>query len=135
MNLLDNHCWPYYNGLILLPWFLNDGSFTIFTLIILFSVLLSTFSASSAKCWKQHPDLALNVVQFSLLLIHILISELSVNVSCFWWYSQNNLQYLIQNLIYQVFSIYNSTKELVFSIYCFYVILIYFPNIVDAKIT
>ena len=39
LNRVDNHCWQYYNELILLQWFLNDEHICNFT----FSYL--TFSA------------------------------------------------------------------------------------------
>ena len=44
---------------------------------------------------------------------------------CFWWYTQNNIDYLIQNMTQQVIQNFHSTLELIFRIYCFSIIFLY----------
>ena len=40
--------------------------------------------------------------------------KISVSVSCFSWYTQNNFEYLIQNMILQAIRVYDSMLELIF---------------------
>ena len=56
-------------------------------------------------------QLVTNVTQF---YIHILIEGLSVFLRAFLKYIQNNLEYIIQNMIHQVIQILHSMSELRF---------------------
>ena len=40
--------------------------------------------------------------------------KISVSVSCFSWHTQNNFEYLIQNMILQAIRVYDSMLELIF---------------------
>ena len=50
----------------------------------------------------------------SVLFMYIIIEGLSVTVSCVVRYTQNNLEYLIQNMIHQVIQTHHSMSELIF---------------------
>ena len=111
LNLVDNHYWQYYNELILTS---RCGPFSPFlSLVILFSVLPSNFIASGVKSSRLHPFLILNVILVSILFKYIFTDGLYF-LHVFFKFVQNNLKYLIQNMIHQVIQIYHSMLKQIF---------------------
>ena len=110
------------------------GSFSPFSsLVILLLVLQSNFIVSGIKSLILYPVLISNVNLFTVLFTYIFIKNYQFFLHVlFFKYTQNNLEYLIQNMICQVIQIYHSTswyyKFIVFNL--FYICSI----IVNAKI-
>ena len=97
------------------------------SIAILFLVLLSNFIVAGIKSLRRYPVFILNVILFSILFTYIFTGGSSVYSPCFFLrYIQNNLEYLIQNMIRQVIQIINSMLELIFQIYYFCMTFLYF---------
>ena len=92
------------------------GTFSIFlSLVILFLLLARNFIFSGVKSLRWYPFFISNVILFSIWFQYILIERLSVFPPCFFLrYIQNNLEYLIQNMIHQIIKILHSLSELIF---------------------
>ena len=52
----------------------------------------------------------------------------------FWWYTQINLEYPMQNTINHLIQVHHSMLEPIFRIYCFCIGFLLFPCIVDTKV-
>ena len=74
------------------------------------NILTEISSFQELKVHKKYPVLILNELFFSVLLTYIVIDSLHFFLKC----TQNNLEYLVQNMICQVIEIYHSTLELIF---------------------
>ena len=74
------------------------------------NILTEISSFQELKVHKKYPVLILNELFFSVLLTYIVIDSLHLFLKC----TQNNLEYLVQNMICQVIEIYHSTLELIF---------------------
>ena len=123
---VNNHCWQCCNGLInSISAISKYGTFSpVSSLFISFLVLPRNFTVSGFKSLRWYPVLILNVILFC---IHILLLEDNQSLfHVFWWFTQNNLEYLIQNIIRQVILIYHSTLELIFYVYCLCISSLYF---------
>ena len=94
--------WQYYNELILLQWFINEGFFTIFIFMYVYSVVPRNFKISGVRSLTLYFLLVLNINLFSILFTHVLIDALLVFSRSFVRYIQSNLEYLIQSMIYQI---------------------------------
>ena len=91
------------------------GTFSpILSLVILLLVLLCNFIVSGVTSWRWYPVFVLNIILFTILFMYILITGFWVTVSCFLRNIKNNLQYLIQNMIYQVIQTLYLISELIF---------------------
>ena len=107
LYLVDNHYWQYYNELILLLQSQDAVHFHCFlSFVILFSVLSSNIIVSGVKSSRLYPSSILNVILFSILFTYICSDGLSMFSAWFFFKCiQNNLEYLIQNMIHLLIKI------------------------------
>ena len=85
------------------------------SLVVLFWVLRSNFFFQVLKVQDCIHFYFLNVILFSILFTYIFTDVLSISSPCFVLkYTQNNLEYLIQNSIHLVIQIYHSMLLLIF---------------------
>ena len=111
-------CW--YSLLAILQWTNTTSvisrchTFSPFlNLVILFSVFPSYFIVSGVKPSRLYPFLILNKILFSLIYISLLM-DYQCFIQGFLKYTQNDLEYLIQNMIHQAIQICHSMLELIF---------------------
>ena len=91
------------------------GTFSPFlSFVILFSALPSSFIVSDVKSSRLYPSLILNVTLFSILFTYISTDGLLIFLHDFLKYTQNSLEYLIQNTIHQLVQIYHSMSAQIF---------------------
>ena len=70
---------------------------------------------------------------FYFAFIYFYWRIITKNTSCFWWHTQDNLEYLTQSMNHHVIEIYHSALELIFLIHCFCITFYIFPCIEYAK--
>ena len=93
LYIVDNHCWQFYNEVILLQWLLNEGRFRHVFFIYLFLVLPTNLIVSSLS-------------YFPFYLCIFLLKYFQSFLRVFSKYIQNNLEYLMQNMVRQITQIF-----------------------------
>ena len=85
------------------------------SLVILFFVLPSNFIAPGVKRSRLYPFLILNVTLLSIIFTYICTDGLSISSPCFFLkYTQNNVEYLIQNTIHLVIQVHHAMLAHIF---------------------